>query len=60
MKVIFQKLSFEQIGYVGVRKFIAIRIDERHEEPIDVIDVLRMSFVVFHQFTYDVSHSVFK
>ncbi len=39
---------------------VAIRIDERHEEPVDVVDILWVSGVVLYQLSNDVSHSTFR
>ena len=37
--------------------FVTIGINERHEEPIDVVDILWMSSVVLYQLSNDVSNS---
>ena len=36
---------------------VTIGINERHEEPIDVVDILWMSSVVLYQLSNDVSNS---
>lgn len=38
--------------------FVSIGIDEWHEKPVDVVDILGMVGVILHQFTYDVGYSI--
>ena len=57
-KINLNKIRFgrEKGVYVGVREFVSVRIDDRHEVPVQVVDILRMGRVVLHQFADDPGH----
>lgn len=40
-------------------ELVAVGVDEWHEEPVDVVDVLWMGSIIFYQLSDDVSHAVF-
>jgi len=41
------------LDYVGVRKFVIVRIDDGHDVPVHVVYQLGMSSVVLNQFADD-------
>jgi hypothetical protein len=41
------------LDYVGVRKFVTVRIDDGHDVPVHVVYQVRMSSVVLNQFADD-------